>query len=117
MAPTWRQLFDTWEKTAGPALESTTASPAFRDLLALSAKVTSTVMTEAEKSSRRWLHLWNLPAASDVRHLRRQVSTLNTEVVSLRRSLQAATEELTARRLLDAEAFESSETIESSNAN
>ncbi|MCP4227847.1 MAG: hypothetical protein GY773_31260, partial [Actinomycetia bacterium] len=55
MAPTWRQLFDSWENTVGPTLADTTASPAFRDLVAISAKVTSAVMTETEKSSRRLL--------------------------------------------------------------
>ena len=101
MTATWRQLFNTWEKATGPVLADAAASPAFRDVMAISAKVTSTVMTEAEKSSRRWLHLWNLPAASDVRGLRRQISALDSEVATLRRSLDAATDELTTRRLLD----------------
>lgn len=97
-APAWRQAFDAWEKALGPTLADTAASTGFRDVMATTTKLTSSVVNELERSSRQWLHLWNLPAASDVRSLRRQIRSLDDEVASLRRSLDSALEELATHR-------------------
>lgn len=87
-SPTWRQMFDAWEKAVAPGLEEMTASPGFQDVLALSARLNASVTAEAERLSRQWLHFWNLPTATDVRKLRQQISTLEREVQTLRRSLR-----------------------------
>ena len=90
MAAGWRQMYNEWEKAVAPTLEQLTASDAFRDTMAVAMQVSRTVMDETEKASRQWLHLWNLPAAGDIRSLRRQLASLDREVQSLRRSLDAA---------------------------
>jgi hypothetical protein len=92
MAAGWRQIYNQWEKAVAPTLEQLTASDAFRDVVAVGMQVSKAVMTETEKASRQWLHLWNLPAAGDVRNLRRQISQLDHEVQALRRALHQATE-------------------------
>ncbi|MGF1598667.1 MAG: hypothetical protein ACFCVK_17355 [Acidimicrobiales bacterium] len=90
-SPQWRQAFDAWEKAVAPGLEELTASAGFQDVLAVAARMNAQVLSETERWSRRWLHLWNLPAASDVRGLRRQIASLEREVKTLRRSFDGAT--------------------------
>lgn len=98
MAPTWRETFNAWEKAVAPGLEQLTASDGFRDLMAAGLKMNSAVTSEMERVSRRWLHMWNLPTASDVRRLRRQVTSLDREVKALRRSVDAAVDALAAQQ-------------------
>lgn len=88
--PLWRQMFNTWEKSAAPGLQEMTASSGFQDLLALAAQANTSVAQEMEKASRAWLHMWNLPAGTDVRSLRRQVASLEREIGNLQRSLAEA---------------------------
>ncbi len=84
MAKQWRETYNQWEKAIAPGLEQITASDGFRDLMATSAKFTAAVTSEFERASRRWLHFWNLPAATDVRKLRQQVASIDREVKGLR---------------------------------
>lgn len=84
MAKQWREIYNQWEKAIAPGLEQITASDGFRDVMATSAKVTAAFTAEFERASRRWLHFWNLPAATDVRKLRQQVASIDREVKGLR---------------------------------
>lgn len=88
--PPWRQFFDSWEQAVAPGLQDFTASSGFRDVMAASAKINADMAREFERMSRQWLHLWNLPAATDVRALRRQVASLERELSELRRELPAS---------------------------
>ncbi len=93
--PRWRQMYDAWEKAVAPGLEALTASNGFRDVLALAMKANADITREIERSSRQWLHLWNLPAATDVRRLRQQVTSLERELLALRRELERRADEAT----------------------
>ena len=84
MAKQWREIYNEWEKAIAPGLEQITASDGFRDFMAASAKFTNVVTAEFERASRRWLHFWNLPAATDVRKLRQQVASIDREVKGLK---------------------------------
>lgn len=84
MAKQWREIYDEWEKAVAPGLQQFAASDGFRDFMAASAKVTSAFAAELERASRRWLHLWNLPAATDVRKLRQQIAAMDRELKGLR---------------------------------
>lgn len=101
MAPAWRQLFDSLERAVAPGLEEITASSEFRDVLAVVAKWNAAVNERTERASRRMLHSWNLPAASDVRRLRRQIADLDQEVAALRIALRAANEDRRVDRLAE----------------
>ncbi|MCP5027581.1 MAG: hypothetical protein GY929_14995 [Actinomycetia bacterium] len=90
MAAGWRQMYNQWEKAVSPSLEGLMASDGLRDTMAVGAQMTRAVKNQTEQASRRWLHLWNLPAAGDVRGLRRQIASLDREVQTLRRQLDAA---------------------------
>lgn len=83
-------MYNQWEKAVAPTLEQVTASDGFRDAVAMGAQITRAVTDQTEKASRQWLHMWNLPAAGDIRSLRRQIASLDREVQSLRRSLNDA---------------------------
>ena len=88
--PLWRQMFNSWEKAVAPNLEELTSSTGFRDLLAVGLKANADLTRELERASRQWLHLWNLPAATDVRRLRKQVTSLERELVALRFQIEQA---------------------------
>jgi hypothetical protein len=90
MTPRWRQAFDKAEGAFAPRLEQATASSTFADLMAAGARLANLVTTETERASRRWLHLWNLPAAGDIAALRRQIAGLEREVRLLRRAAGTA---------------------------
>lgn len=86
--PLWRQVYNSWEQAVTPGLQQVTASTGFRDLMAMSMKANADLTREIERASRQWLHLWNLPAATDVRRLRQQVSGLERELLALRNELE-----------------------------
>ena len=88
MAPRWRQLFDTWEKAVAPGLEDLTASSEFRQAMGSATKLNAAFSRQFEEASRQWLHALNLPTATDVRRLRRQIASLEDEVGALRRAIR-----------------------------
>ncbi len=84
MAKQWREIYNEWESAVAPGLQQFAASDGFRDFMAASAKVSSAFTAEFERASRRWLHFWNLPAATDVRKLRQQVAAVDRELKGLK---------------------------------
>jgi hypothetical protein len=86
----WR-VFDAAEKAVAPRLEEATRSSTFAEMLGLAARTQAGVRRGVEARSRRLWHLVNLPAGSDVAHLRRQVALLDRELrrvsTTLERSL------------------------------
>lgn len=86
--PLWRQAYNAWEQAVNPGLQQVTASNGFRDLLAMGMKANADLTREIERASRQWLHLWNLPAASDVRRLRQQISALERQLMAMRNELE-----------------------------
>lgn len=86
--PMWRQMYNAWEQAVAPGLEELTASNGFRDVVAMGLRANAELAREVERASRQWLHLWNLPAATDVRKLRKQVSGLEREILALRLELE-----------------------------
>ena len=75
----WR-AFDAAERAVGPRLEEAVRSGPFLDALGVAARVQARARRDVERRSRRLWHLVNLPAASDVAHLRRQVAQLDREL-------------------------------------
>ena len=78
--PLFWKAFDAAERTVGPRLEEAVRSGPFLEALGVAARVQSRVRSDVERRSRRLWHLVNLPAASDVAHLRRQVAQLDREL-------------------------------------
>ena len=98
MASTWRRAFDAWEKAVAPGLEDLTASQEFRDTLAMATKLNAAARRQAERNTRMWLHAFNVPTATDVRKLRRQISSLEKEVAGLRKATEKAGGQLPTSR-------------------
>ena len=90
MKPLWKQLFDAVEKSAAPTLEQMTASAGFGEVVRTGLKITRDLSEQSEALSRRWLHLWNLPAAGDITRLHNQIGSLEAELRTLRRHLDEA---------------------------
>jgi len=84
---TWRHLFDTVESAAAALLEEFTHSPDFAYLTRCVIEVHNGASTWSDRRSRQMWHLLNLPAASDISRLSRQVASLDHEVRVLRGEL------------------------------
>jgi hypothetical protein len=86
--PLWRQAVDELDRRVSRPIESGTRSDVFLDALALGWRLRGRLQREAERQSRRALHLLNLPAASDVRRLSEQVGALQRQVRELSREVE-----------------------------
>jgi hypothetical protein len=89
--PVFWRVFDKAEGIVAPRLEGAARSDAFLGALGLAARAQARARRDAERRSRRLWHLMNLPTASDVSHLRRQLAELDRELrrtnVELERAL------------------------------
>jgi hypothetical protein len=72
--PTWLKLVHRAERAVGSHVETFVTSDTYFDLVAQTTKARRRLFEATESLSREWLHLWNLPASSDVRRLREQLS-------------------------------------------
>jgi hypothetical protein len=72
--PLWLQAVYRLERAVGEPIESAVRSDAYFDAVTVLNRVRSRLSGTAEGVSRRCLHLVNLPAGSDVRRLREQLS-------------------------------------------
>ena len=91
--PLFWKAFDVAERAVGPRLEEAVRSGAFLDALGVAARVQARVRRDVEKRSRGLLHLVNLPAASDVAHLRRQIAQLDRDLRRLTAAVERVEEE------------------------
>jgi len=87
--PLWRQAFDSMERRVAGPTETAVRSDLFNDAVALTFRVQRRLGREVERRSRRALHSINLPAASDIKRVSDQVATLERQVRSLQRELEA----------------------------
>jgi hypothetical protein len=87
-APLWRRAFDAVERPVGARLEQAVQTDRFADAAGLLLKLRLRVERQLEAASRHALHRANLPAASDVAHLREQVAALDRRMRELRDALE-----------------------------
>lgn len=83
--PAWRQAFDTVEAAVAPALEQLVKTEQFQVAMGLVTSAQRSVQERAERNMRRALHLWNLPAGSDVTRILNEIGKLQREVRELAR--------------------------------
>jgi hypothetical protein len=86
--PLWRRMFDAWNTQVGTRLEQVVRTEEFADRAAMIQAMNRrrTEMTEA--FSRRVMHLWNMPTASDVAALKRQVEALDRQLNKANKTLE-----------------------------
>jgi hypothetical protein len=79
----WLDAFLRLERTIGERVEEAVTSDAYYDFVAQATRARKRVSAAVESMQEEWLHLLNLPAGTDVRRLREQVSRLERELESL----------------------------------
>jgi hypothetical protein len=87
--PLWLQVVHRLERAIGEPVESAVQSDAYFDVMAQMTRTRSQLIGAVEGLSRRCLHLVNLPAGTDVRRVREQLSRME-------RRLNALSEEIAA---------------------
>jgi len=82
--PGWRKVVDTVERRAAGPLEDVVQHDAFGVALSIANRAVHAVRTQTERGSRRFLHLFNVPAASDVNRLLAHIAAVERELRELR---------------------------------
>lgn len=85
--PVWRQGFDTVEQTVAPRVTELVNSEQFAIAAGLVTRAQRTARRRAERTTRRLLHLVNLPAGSDVTRLLNEIGKLQAQVRELSRQV------------------------------
>ncbi len=74
--PLWLRAVLRAERAVGTRVESAVRTDTYFDVVSRLNRLHGQVNRAAEDLSRRWLHLFNLPAGSDVRRMREQLSRI-----------------------------------------
>lgn len=90
--PLWRQAYDTVEGAVGPALKTVVNSEQFAVAVGLLSKAQKTAQRRTEQQTRRLLHLWNLPAGSDVTRIIAEIGKLQAQMREISRQVNAMKE-------------------------
>lgn len=91
--PAWRQGFDAIEAAVAPRLEGLVKSEQFQIAAGLVSAAQRDAQRRAERTMRRALHLWNLPAGSDVTRILNELGKLQRDVRELARRVDERREE------------------------
>jgi hypothetical protein len=91
--PVWRQGFDAVEHAVGPRITEMVQSEQFQIAAGLGAQAQKAVQTRVERQMRRTLHLWNLPAGSDVTRILNEIGGLQRDLRALAKKVEALTAE------------------------
>lgn len=86
--PVLRDLYDRVADEVGPRLTELTASDGFAAAVEIADAVRDRASVELQRSSRRFLHSWNLPAGADITVLRQEIGSLERSVRSLARQVE-----------------------------
>lgn len=91
--PLWKRAFDAVERSSGPALNKALSNPDVIEAITLATAVRRRAESDLAEIARRGLHLFNLPAGTDISKVSHQVAGLEREIRQLNRrieTLQAA---------------------------
>ena len=91
-APLWLRAVQRLERAIGEPAESVLHSDTYFDLVAQATRARARAGRAAETLSRRCLHLLNLPAGSDVRRVREQLSRMERRLAQVSKELDELTE-------------------------
>jgi hypothetical protein len=99
--PVWRQVYDSMATQVGPRLSEATASDQFAGATEVVIALRRAVLRDMRRRSRRWLHLMNLPAGSDIHLLRREIGELERQVRELAKRVEETGASASTRRRLE----------------
>jgi hypothetical protein len=83
----WLDAILKLERSVGARVETVLRSDAYFELVAQATRARKRLAGAVEGAQAEWLHLLNMPAATDVRGLREQVSRLERELEALTNEL------------------------------
>jgi len=86
--PLWLKLVLRFERKIGVPVESAVRSDAYFDLLTHANRTRARLTELTEGWSQQWLHLFNLPAGSEVRRLREQLARVERQLGEIARELE-----------------------------
>lgn len=86
--PLWLQLVHRFERAVGRPVEDFVTSDAYFDLLTQATRAGARFRRRAESLTEEWLHLWNLPAGSDVRQVQEQLSRVERRLARLAKEVR-----------------------------
>jgi hypothetical protein len=92
--PQWLDTVLKLERAIGSRVEEAVTSDAYFEFVAHANRAQKRFFEAVEGVQQEWLHLFNLPAGTDVRRLREQISRMEREI-------EALTKELADRRESD----------------
>ena len=78
--PLWLELVRRFERAIGAPVESAVRSDTYFDAVTQANRARARVTRTFEELSEQWLHLFNMPAASDVRRLREQLGRVERQL-------------------------------------
>jgi hypothetical protein len=86
--PLWLKLVLRMERAVGVHVESAVHSDAYFDLVAEFNRGKARATGAVESVSKRFWHLANLPAGTDIRRMRRQLAGMERRLVELSKELE-----------------------------
>ncbi len=84
----WLQMVHRLERAVGVPVESAVRSDAYFDAVAFTTRAQARLTETLERVSRAWLHLFNLPAGSDIRDLREQLAAADRKLARMSKELE-----------------------------
>jgi hypothetical protein len=85
--PLWRRMFEAWDKQVGPRLEEFVRTEEFADRVALLERMNRRAAEMAEGFTRQVLRFWNLPSATDLDRLNRQLAAIDRQLRNINKTL------------------------------
>jgi hypothetical protein len=85
--PLWLDTVLRLERAVGERVESLVRSDTYFDLVTQANRARARMTGIVEAWSKEWLHLWNLPANTDIRGLQTQLSRLERRLASLAKEI------------------------------
>jgi hypothetical protein len=83
--PAWRQVYDAAEREITPRVEAVVHSEPFAVAAGMLTQLQGALREQATRNTRRWLHLFNLPAGTDITRILAEIGQLRQEVRALTR--------------------------------
>jgi hypothetical protein len=98
LPPLWLEAVRRLERAVGVPIESAVRSDAYFDLVTQANRARARMTRTFEEVSEQWLHLFNVPAASEVRRLREQLGRVERQLNRVAKQLADDREEAAAPR-------------------
>jgi hypothetical protein len=85
--PRWLKLVHRLERKVGTHVEAAVRTDTYFDVIAHATRARRRLTGTVEGLQREWLHLLNMPAGTDIKHLREQVARMERGLAELTKEL------------------------------